>query len=220
MLDKEEKGLAEQVAEEARKAKQELANYYEERIDYEVRYWEQRRELELKIERETNEERKQIYKNALYGLNANKDLHDNTDYDGLLNTYKSYQQKRLDVTEDFDAKIALATQKSNTDLVNKLEQEKKKALSSIALEELQNSGAMEKLLGNLDDLTTSQIEVLIAKIESQRAQLGVELDPADLDVILNKLQAAKNEIRSEERRVGTERRPYATAGWARSTSIT
>ena len=194
VLDKEEKGLAEQVAEEARKAKQELANYYEERIDYEVRYWEQRRELELKIERETNEERKQIYKNALSGLNANKELHDNTDYDGLLNTYKSYQQKCADIAEEYAAKIALATQKSNTDLVNKLEQEKKKALSSIALEELQNSGAMEKLLGNLDDLTTSQIEVLIAKIESQRAQLGVELDPADLDVILNKLQAAKNEI--------------------------
>ena len=120
----------------------------------------------------------------------------NEDYDALVEEYKTYQQKCADISAQYDEKIALATQQNNEELVAKLQEAKNKALSSAALQELTDSGAWEQLFGNLDDLTTAQIQALIDKIEAQKAQLGVELNPQDLDVVLSKLREAKDEIQT------------------------
>lgn len=196
ILDTEQTDIAKQAEEENRKALQAYNDYLQSKIDTELSYLKQKKALELKIEKETNSERKKILQTQLSTLETGYLQKQTVDYDGLVEEYRTYQQKCADISAEYDKKIALATKNENQALVTQLQKAKSKALSSVALNELQNSGTWEKLLGNLDDLTTKQLNQIIAKVEAQKAQLGVELDPSDLDVILSKLKAAKDEIRS------------------------
>ncbi len=196
VLDTEQANIATQAQEDYAKAMRDYNDYLQSKIDAELSYQTRRRELEIAIEKETDAERKKILETQLKTLDTTQQLKQTTDYDALVEEYKTYQQKCADISAQYDEKIALATEQKNEELVAKLQEAKNKALSSAALQELQDSGAWEQLFGNLDDLTTAQIQALIAKIEAQKAQLGVELDPKDLDVVLSKLREAKDEIQT------------------------
>lgn len=196
VLDTEQANIATQAQEDYAKAIRDYNDYLQSKIDAELSYQTRRRELEIAIEKETDAERKKILETQLKTLDTTQQLKQTTDYDALVEEYKTYQQKCADISAQYDEKIALATEQKNEELVAKLQEAKNKALSSAALQELQDSGAWEQLFGNLDDLTTAQIQALIAKIEAQKAQLGVELDPKDLDVVLSKLREAKDEVQT------------------------
>ena len=196
VLDTEQANIATQAQEDYAKAMRDYNDYLQSKIDAELSYQTRRRELEIAIEKETDAERKKILETQLKTLDTTRQLKQTTDYDALVEEYKTYQQKCADISAQYDEKIALATEQKNEELVAKLQEAKNKALSSAALQELQDSGAWEQLFGNLDDLTTAQIQALIAKIEAQKAQLGVELDPKDLDVVLSKLREAKDEVQT------------------------
>ena len=196
VLDTEQANIATQAQEDYAKAMRDYNDYLQSKIDAELSYQTRRRELEIAIEKETDAERKKILETQLKTLDTTHQLKQTTDYDALVEEYKTYQQKCADISAQYDEKIALATQQNNEELVAKLQEAKNKALSSAALQELTDSGAWEQLFGNLDDLTTAQIQALIDKIEAQKAQLGVELNPQDLDVVLSKLREAKDEIQT------------------------
>ena len=196
VLDTEQANIATQAQEDYAKAMRDYNDYLQSKIDAELSYQTRRRELEIAIEKETDAERKKILETQLKTLDTTQQLKQTTDYDALVEEYKTYQQKCADISAQYDEKIALATEQKNEELVAKLQEAKNKALSSAALQELQDSGAWEQLFGNLDDLTTAQIQALIDKIEAQKAQLGVELNPQDLDVVLSKLREAKDEIQT------------------------
>lgn len=196
VLDTEQANIATQAQEDYAKAMRDYNDYLQSKIDAELSYQTRRRELEIAIEKETDAERKKILETQLKTLDTTQQLKQTTNYDALVEEYKTYQQKCADISAQYDEKIALATEQKNEELVAKLQEAKNKALSSAALQELTDSGAWEQLFGNLDDLTTAQIQALIAKIEAQKAQLGVELDPKDLDVVLSKLREAKDEVQT------------------------
>lgn len=178
----------------------EYADYLGQKITFEANYAENSRLLNEQLAKAKTDDERRIVLEALANLDKEKKKYSkssgNEDYDALVEEYKTYQQKCADISADYDEKIALATQQKNEALVVKLQEAKNKALSSAALQELTDSGVWEQLFGNLDDLTTAQIQAIIAKIEAQKAQLGVELDPADLNVVLEKLREAKNEIQT------------------------
>ena len=170
------------------------------KITFEANYAENSRLLNEQLAKAKTDDERRIALEALANLEKERKKYakssGNEDYDALVEEYKTYQQKCADISAQYDEKIALATQQNNEELVAKLQEAKNKALSSAALQELTDSGAWEQLFGNLDDLTTAQIQALIDKIEAQKAQLGVELNPQDLDVVLSKLREAKDEIQT------------------------
>lgn len=198
ILDKQQEETADKAKDQTRELLDKYASYLGEKITFEANYAENSRLLNEQLAKAKTDDERRIALEAISNLEKDKEKYSkqsgNSDYDALTEQYKTYQQKCADISEDYDSKIALAKEKNNAELVTKLEQEKNKALSSAALEELQSSGAWTQLFGNLDDLTTSQIQKLIAKIEAQKAQLGVELSPEDLDAVLSKLREAKNEV--------------------------
>jgi hypothetical protein len=200
LLDAAQADVAKQAEDETNALLKEYSSYLSDKLDFELAYGENRRLLNEHLAKATTEDERRIVLAALAALEKDRERYarqtGNEDYDKLVEQYRSYSQRRADIAAEYDEKIALATEQQNTELVQRLIEARNKAISSIALEELQSSGAWEQLFGNLDDLTTKQIDTLIAKIEGQRAQLGIELDPKDLEAILSKLEEAKNEIRS------------------------
>src|SRR5690606_913816 len=110
---------------------------------------------------------------------------------------RSFQQRRTDIAAEYDRMIAEATRNNNAQLAEQLATERDKSLSRVALEELQNSDAWTQLLGNLDDLTVTQLQKIIAQVEAEKAALGVELDAADLETVLTRIKAARDEIQEK-----------------------
>lgn len=199
ILDKEQEGVGKKAESDTKSLLEKYSAYLSEKLNFDVNYLENKRLLTENLAKATTDEERRIALAALEGLEKDKKKYSkqsgNSDYDGLVEEYKSYQQKCADIAAEWDEKIAIASQNKNEELVNRLTEAKNKALSSAALAELQNSGAWENLFGNLDDLTTQQLDSLIAKVEAQRLQLGIELDPKDLEVVFSNLEKAKNELR-------------------------
>ncbi len=198
IVDKAEQDIAAEAQQQTQQLLNEYAGYLSEKIEFEATYAEKSRLLNKAIAEAKTEDERMIAEAALAALNKKRDEYsvtpEQTNYEELKKQYKSYQQEIADITAEYDEKIALAKKNNNAELVAELEKEKNKALSSAALQQLQDSGAWSQLFGNLDDLTSKQITDLIAKIEAQRAQLGVELNPEDLQAVLDKLKAAKDEV--------------------------
>lgn len=199
IIDDAQEDIAKKAEDETKSLLTQYAGYLEKKIEFDVNYLERKRLLTEASNKATTDEERKIAQAALSALEEDKKRYakssGNEEYDNLLQEYRSFEQKKADISSEFDEKIALATEQKNNELVEKLTEAKNKALSSAALEELQSSGVWDKLFSNLDDLTTKQIEQLISKVEAQRLQLGIELDPKDLETILSKLDQAKTEIR-------------------------
>lgn len=199
ILDKEQEGVGKKAESDTKSLLEKYSSYLSEKLNFDINYLENKRLLTENLAKATTDEERRIALAALEGLEKDKAKYSkqtgNSDYDGLVEEYKNYQQKCADIAADYDEKIAVASQNKNEELVTRLTEAKNKALSSAALAELQNSGAWENLFGNLDDLTSQQLDSLIAKVEAQRLQLGIELDPKDLEVVFSNLEKAKNELR-------------------------
>lgn len=200
IIKKQQEDVEQKAKDRTKALLSDYASYLGEKITFEANYAENSRLLNEQLAKAKTDDERRIALEALANLEKERKKYakssGNEDYDALVEEYKTYQQKCADISAQYDEKIALATQQKNEDLVAKLQEAKNKALSSAALQELTDSGAWEQLFGNLDDLTTAQIQALIDKIEAQKAQLGVELDPKDLDIVLSKLREAKDEIQT------------------------
>lgn len=200
IIKKQQEDVEQKAKDRTKALLSDYASYLGEKITFEANYAENSRLLNEQLAKAKTDDERRIALEALANLEKERKKYakssGNEDYDALVEEYKTYQQKCADISAQYDEKIALATQQKNEKLVAKLQEAKNKALSSAALQELTDSGAWEQLFGNLDDLTTAQIQALIDKIEAQKAQLGVELDPKDLDVVLSKLREAKDEIQT------------------------
>lgn len=200
IIKKQQEDVEQKAKDRTKTLLSEYADYLGKKITFEANYAENSRLLNEQLAKAKTDDERRIALEALANLEKERKKYakssGNEDYDALVEEYKTYQQKCADISAQYDEKIALATQQNNEELVAKLQEAKNKALSSAALQELTDSGAWEQLFGNLDDLTTAQIQALIDKIEAQKAQLGVELNPQDLDVVLSKLREAKDEIQT------------------------
>ena len=119
-VDLQEEKIAKQAQLEVERTRRELSDYYQDRINGEIQFQEKRKELEDKINRETNADRKKVYENELQTLQNRQDLSDAIDYDQLLETYKSYEQRCADISAEYDQKIALAKQNNNAEMIKKL----------------------------------------------------------------------------------------------------
>jgi hypothetical protein len=198
ILDKAQQDAAQQAEDQTRELLDKYTDYLQEKIAFEANYAENSRLLNAQLAKAKTEEERRIARAALAGLEADRIKYasqtGSKEYDLMVEQYRSFEQRRTDIAAEYDRKIAEATRNNNAQLAEQLATERDKSLSRVALEELQNSDAWTQLLGNLDDLTVTQLQKIIAQVEAEKAALGVELDVADLETVLTRIKAARDEI--------------------------
>lgn len=123
-------------------------------------------------------------------------------YRSLLEGLNEYKQKEKDLGDEWDTKINAAVEAKDAYLVARLMEGKQKAISALNGQALKESDEWQKLFGNLDTLTVSQIDSLITTINSKSKEMN--LNPLDLKVVTDNLQKA--------RQVVIETNPFATLG--------
>ncbi len=201
ILDKAQQDAAQQAEDQTRELLDQYTDYLQEKIAFEANYAENSRLLNAQLAKAKTEEERRIARAALAGLEADRIKYasqtGSREYDLMVEQYRSFEQRRTDIAAEYDRKIAEATKNNNAQLAEQLATERDKSLSRVALEELQNSDAWTQLLGNLDDLTVTQLQKIIAQVEAEKAALGVELDAADLETVLTRIKAARDEIQEK-----------------------
>lgn len=192
ILDKEQLKIGKEVQEDYNKAMQDYNNYLQDKIDAELSYLNKRKELEIQIEIETDAERKKILETQLNSLQVRHTAKEEIDYDALVAAHKTYEQKCADISAEFDKEIALAKKKNNAELLAQLEQDKAKALSSAAFDEIQNSDLFQKLFSNLDNMTAS--EMIKLRNTAEREWSKLKLSPKEFDALRDKLTEFTRQI--------------------------
>ena len=159
-------------------------------------YLNKRKELEIKIAKETDAERKKIFQTQLQTLDTTHRLKQDIDYDKLVEEYKTYEKKRADIAAEYDEKIRLARQHDGSGaLVSELEKAKENALSESALDEIMNSDTFNELFGNLDNLTVSRMIELRNKLEGEWKNF--KLSPKELEALRERIDKVNGEIREK-----------------------
>lgn len=136
----------------------------------------------------------------------NKDVLNVGGYDEILNQYGGYEQKKTRIQEQYAERRRIAELNGNTQLLEQLATAEQNELSKLQSDLIKNSADWQNLFGNLDELTTSTIKKLIAKIEGMKATIGVDLNPQDLKALTDQLNKAREEVE--------KRNPFTALGAA------
>lgn len=198
-LDDAEVNAVQKQQEETKKLLEDYASYLDKKIQLDMEYNNDLALLErARAKATTDEERKKI--DAAIANRAKQYAKDSktsgdSDFDQLLQTYRTFEEKKDAIIEEFNEKRARALEHGNTELVERLNKAQNEALSRLAIDEMKLSPDWEKVFGDLDEVGTKELERLLASIEGKTAILGVELSPADFKAIQDKVKELKDEIR-------------------------
>ena len=136
----------------------------------------------------------------------NKDVLNVGGYDDILNQYGGYEQKKTRIQEQYAERRRIAELNCNTKLLEQLATAEQNELSKLQSDLIKNSADWQNLFGNLDELTTSTIKKLIAKIDGMKTTIGVDLNPQDLKALTDQLNKARAEVE--------KRNPFTALGAA------
>lgn len=169
--------------------------------DYE-RYAKEVERIEAALAGKVSDIQRQILTTELQTARIKREDARANEYEALIKSFQSYEERRAEIALEYEKKIALAG--NDEALKSRIAGERDKKQSSLAVDELQKSEAWSNLFSDLDSLASEKIEILIAEIESKFSTLSGVFNPIDLDAIRKKL----NEARS----VLIERNPFAELG--------
>lgn len=194
-LDEAEKDAIQKQKEETDALLDEYSSYLDQRVKLHQKYLDDISLLEKrKKEAQSPEDAAQIQRtidNRTKQYEKDKKGTGDGDYDELLNSYATFEQKKQAIIDEYDEKRKLAQEHNNTQLVEKLNEAQAKAMSALASDELMGTDVWANLFGNLDELTAQQITTLVNEIESKFDTLSGVFNPIDLTNVRNKLNEAK-----------------------------
>lgn len=198
ILDDAEKDARKQAKEQTQELLEEYASYTEKRRRLEEQF---NKDIEM-LTRARNAATTDADRESIDAAIANrrKKYEKDTkgtgdeDYDGLLEQYTGYEQKRAKIAEKYAEQRRVALEHNDKEMLARIADAEAKELSELSNEILTKSADWQMLFGNLEGLTTSTIERLIKNIESQKIQFSGDFDPADLQAINEQLEKARDEI--------------------------
>lgn len=112
----------------------------------------------------------------------------------ILADFKSYEEKKREITANYNAMRLSDIAKNNADLLARINDGEKAALSSLQAEQLQASTDWKNLFQNLDSLTAGEIQKLITNIEKAMSGADLKLSPVDYQALLDSLNKAKEKV--------------------------
>lgn len=112
----------------------------------------------------------------------------------ILADFKSYEEKKREITANYNAMRLSDIAQNNADLLARINDGEKAALSALQAEQLQASTDWKNLFQNLDSLTAGEIQKLITNIEKAMASDDLKLSPVDYQALLDSLNKAKEKV--------------------------
>lgn len=194
-LDEAESDAVEKQKEQTNALLEQYADYLDQKVRLAQDYANDVALLEAALTATEDEEEKKRIQRAIDNRKRQYDQASGEDYEAMLAEYGTFEEKKALIMEEYAEKRRqaeiLAAESGNTSILEGLDKAQAQALSKLAAETLQASEQWAELFGNLDELTATQIEDLVAEIEKQFSSLSGVFDPVDLKTIRDKLNEAK-----------------------------
>ena len=112
----------------------------------------------------------------------------------VLNNYKTYEEKKLEITQQYQLLRQEAEKQGAAERIALINQGEAEALSALNAQMLMQTESWRNLFADLDSLTVEQIEKLIKDIQGFMSTADLKLNPADLKAILDNLDEAKKKV--------------------------
>ena len=131
---------------------------------------------------------------AAYSLeNQETDLNQQVS-DEVLNNYRTFEEKKLSITQEYTLLRNEAMKQGDADRLAQINQAEAEALSALNAQMLMQTDSWKDLFSDLDSLTVTEIEKLIADIRKRMSTADLKLNPADLKAVMDKLDEAKKKV--------------------------
>lgn len=114
--------------------------------------------------------------------------------DKILNNYRSYEEQKKAIQDEYAMLRSQAIAQNNEEILKKLNEGENEALSALNASFLMQSDSWRNLFTDLDALTVEQIDKLVKDIQSKMNTSDMNLDPADMKAVLDRLDEAKQKI--------------------------
>lgn len=114
--------------------------------------------------------------------------------DKILNNYRSYEEQKKAIQDEYAMLRSQAIAQNNEEILKKLNEGENEALSALNASFLMQSDSWHNLFTDLDALTVEQIDKLVKDIQSKMNTSDMNLDPADMKAVLDRLDEAKQKI--------------------------
>lgn len=199
-LDDAEKNAKEQLVEETQELLENYASYAKQKGLIDEAYNRDYEALMARRKQTTDEAAKAEIDAAIANRKKKRDDDVNNiggvDYNALLSEYGTFEQRKQAIIDEYEEKRKAAQAVGNAEMVEALNKAQAEALSKFALDELQAHPDWELMFGDLDEISTRKLQELIDKINGlDGVYLGIEFDPKDLEVLKDKVEAMKSEIK-------------------------
>ena len=200
-LDEAEGDALEKQKEETNALLEQYADYLDRKVQLTADYNKDVALLEAALTATEDEAEKARIQRAIENRKRQYNQQSGEDYNALLEEYGSFEEKKAVIMAEYAEKRrqaeVIAAETGNTTILDGIDRAMEKELSKLAAETLQASDQWAELFGNLDELTATQIEDLVAEIEKQFSTLSGVFDPVDLKAIRDKLNEAKEVLNQE-----------------------
>lgn len=198
ILDQQQKAIEDKEKERTNALLQQYSDYLTKKIQFEADYAENSRRLNQAITEAKTEDERKAYEQALAALNRQRERYANstttgdTDYDAMVAEYRSYEEQRYAIEQEYEEKIRIAREHNDEELIKKLEQSRTKSISDLTAQKLKDSDSFKKLFDDLDDLTADAIIDLVNQLQAEinSLKVGVDISPEEVEALKKKLKEA------------------------------
>jgi tape measure domain-containing protein len=112
----------------------------------------------------------------------------------VLNDFRSYEEQKKGIQDEYGVLRLEAMRMQDEERLNQINKAESEALSALNASYLMQSESWKNLFTDLDSLTVDQIDKLITDIQSKMNTADLNLNPADMKAVLDKLDEAKKKI--------------------------
>ena len=112
----------------------------------------------------------------------------------VLNDFRSYEEQKKGIQDEYGVLRLEAMRMQDEERINQINKAESEALSALSASYLMQSESWKNLFTDLDSLTVDQIDKLITDIQNKMNTADLNLNPADMKAVLDKLDEAKKKI--------------------------
>ena len=131
---------------------------------------------------------------AMAGLQQQSDNYQQEVTDTLLSEFQTYEEQKLEIQKQYELLRNAAIAEGNAERLNLVNKGEQEALSALNAQMLMQTESWQNLFADLDSLTVEQIDNLVREIQEKMSTADLNLNPADMKAVLDRLDEAKQKI--------------------------
>lgn len=216
-LENDESGLSEQKRESLDEAERDViakqqeqtnallndyASYLDRKIKMEMQYNNDMKLLEAaRAKATTDAERKSIdaaIANRKNKFNQDSKSSGDADYDAMLKQFRTYEQKKAAIHDDFEEKRRIARLHGNEELLAELKVQEAKAQLQNSFDQLKASPEYISAFEDLKNVSDETLTYLLGRFEEVKMSAAENLNPEDLREFANTMKQIADELNARD----------------------